>query len=318
MPSERRPATHIGFQLPRRDGAFSMLQIAGDLTRCDHPGAPSAAPANRVARTAARATAAVLGAACLRIPCLPGPARLFGPPVFSARAESRDLVVFGSIALQEALNEANDSFRSESGTRVVTTYGPSTATAKQIEGGMPGDVFFAGDVASMDYLAERNLIKPGTRKDLLRNRLVLIAPANSMLALTVGPNFPLAEALGSGQLAIADPVSTPAGKYTQASLEYLGVWASVKSKIAIPGGSRAVLTKVAHGEFPLGIIWQTDAAGAQAIRIVAALPESSHPPIVYPLAVLANSTHETVASYLQYLLSPKAAPFFQKRGFTVF
>jgi molybdate transport system substrate-binding protein len=245
-------------------------------------------------------------------------APLFGPLVSSARAESRDLVVFGSIALQEALNEANDSFRSESGTRVVTTIGASTALAKQIEGGVSGDVFFAGDVASMDYLAERNLIKPGTRKDLLRNRLVLIAPANSRLALTVGPNFPLADAIGSGQLAIADPVSTPAGKYTQASLEYLGVWPSVRSKIAIPGGSRAVLAKVAQGEFPLGIIWQTDAAGEQGIRIVAVLPEASHPPIVYPLAILANSTNATVSSYLQYLLSPKATSFFQKRGFTVF
>ena len=200
----------------------------------------------------------------------------------------------------------------------MTTIGASTALAKQIEGGVSGDVFFAGDVASMDYLAERNLIKPGTRKDLLRNRLVLIAPAASRLALAVGPNFPLADAIGSGRLAIADPVSTPAGKYTQASLEYLGVWPSVRSKIAIPGGSRAVLAKVAQGEFPLGIIWQTDAAGEHGIRIVAVLPEVSHPPIVYPLAILANSTNAKVSSYLQYLLSPKATSFFQKRGFTVF
>ena len=295
-----------------------MMQIAGDLTLDDHHGAPCTAPASRVARTTASVIATVFGAACLTILCLTVLAPLFGPLVSSARAESRDLVVFGSIALQEALNEANDSFRSESGTRVVTTIGASTALAKQIEGGVSGDVFFAGDVASMDYLAERNLIKPGTRKDLLRNRLVLIAPANSRLALTVGPNFPLADAIGSGQLAIADPVSTPAGKYTQASLEYLGVWPSVRSKIAIPGGSRAVLAKVAQGEFPLGIIWQTDAAGEQGIRIVAVLPEASHPPIVYPLAILANSTNATVSSYLQYLLSPKATSFFQKRGFTVF
>ena len=295
-----------------------MLQIARDLTRYNHHGAPCTALANRVARTAASVIATIFGAACLTILCLTVLAPLFGPLVSSARAESRDLVVFGSIALQEALNEANDSFRSESGTRVVTTIGASTALAKQIEGGVSGDVFFAGDVASMDYLAERNLIKPGTRKDLLRNRLVLIAPANSRLALTVGPNFPLADAIGSGQLAIADPVSTPAGKYTQASLEYLGVWLSVRSKIAIPGGSRAVLAKVAQGEFPLGIIWQTDAAGEQGIRIVAVLPEASHPPIVYPLAILANSTNATVSSYLQYLLSPKATSFFQKRGFTVF
>ena len=295
-----------------------MMQIAGDLTLYDHHGAPCTAPASRVARTTASVIATIFGAACLTILCLTVLAPLFGPLVSSARAESRDLVVFGSIALQEALNAANDSFRSESGTRVVTTIGASTALARQIEGGVSGDVFFAGDVASMDYLAERNLIKPGTRKDLLGNRLVLIAPANSTLALTIGPNFPLAESLGSGQLAIADPVSTPAGKYTQASLEYLGVWTAVKSKIGIPGGSRAVLTKVARGEFPLGIIWQTDTPDERGIRVVAALPESSHPPIVYPLAVLANSTNEKVPSYLQYLLSPKAASFFQKRGFSVF
>jgi molybdate transport system substrate-binding protein len=295
-----------------------MMQIAGYLTLYDRHGAPCTAPASRVARTIASVTATVCGAACLTILCLTVLVPLFGPFVSSARAESRDLVVFGSIALQEALNEANDSFRSESGTRVVTTIGASTALAKQIEGGVSGDVFFAGDVASMDYLAERNLIKPATRKDLFRNRLVLIALADSRLALTVGPNFPLADAIGSGQLAIADPVSTPAGKYTQASLEYLGVWPSVRSKIAVPGGSRAVLAKVAQGEFPLGITWQTDAAGEQGIRIVAVLPEASHPPIVYPLAILANSTNAKVSSYLQYLLSPKAMSFFQKRGFTVF
>jgi len=256
------------FKLPLQDGAFSMLQVARDLTLHNPHGAPCTALANRVARIAASVIATFFGAACLTILCLTVLALLFGPLVFSARAQSRDIVVFGSIALKEALNEANDYFLSENGTRVVTTYGASTALAKQIEGGVSGDLFFAGDLASMDYVAERNLIKPSTRKDLLRNRLVLIAPANSMLALTIGPNFPLAEALGSGQLAIADPVSTPAGKYTQASLEYLGVWTSVRSKIAIPGGSRAVLAKVAQGEFPLGIIWQTDAAGEQGIRIV--------------------------------------------------
>jgi molybdate transport system substrate-binding protein len=282
-----------------------MLQFAGPTLHKHHG-------------NAANMIASIFGAGFLTILCSTVLVTLFGPLVFSARAESRDIVVFGSIALQEGLNEANDYFLSENGTRAVSTYGPSTALAKQIEGGMPGDLFFAGDLASMDYLAERNLLKPGTRKDLLRNRLVLIAPANSTLALTIGPNFSLAEALGSGQLAIADPVSTPAGKYTQASLEYLGVWTAVKSKIAIPGGSRAVLTKVARGEFPLGIIWQTDTADEQGIRIVAALPESSHPPIVYPLAVLANSTNEKVPGYLQYLLSPKAASFFQKRGFSVF
>jgi len=130
-----------------------MLQIARDLTLHDHHGAPCTALANRVTRTAA---SAIASASCLTILCLTVLAPLFGPLVFSARAQSRDIVVFGSIALKEALSEANDYFLSENGTRVVTTIGASTALAKQIEGGMPGDLFFAGDVASMDYLAERH------------------------------------------------------------------------------------------------------------------------------------------------------------------
>src|SRR5215468_10332424 len=111
-----------------------MLQIARDLTRYYHHGAPCTALANRVARTAASVIATIFGVACLTILCLTVLAPLFGPLVFSARAESRDIVVFGSIALKEALNEANDYFLSENGTRAVTTYGASTALAKQREG----------------------------------------------------------------------------------------------------------------------------------------------------------------------------------------
>src|SRR5262245_66575434 len=100
-----------------------MLQLAGDLNLYDHHGAPCTAPASRVARTTASVIATVFGAACLTILCLTVLAPLLGPLVSSARAESRDLVVFGSIALQEALNEADDSSRSGRGTRVVVDNG---------------------------------------------------------------------------------------------------------------------------------------------------------------------------------------------------
>src|SRR5439155_10653117 len=107
-----------------------MLQIARDLTLHDRHGAPCTALANRVTRTAASVIAAVFGAARLTILCLTVLAPLFGPLVFSARAENPDIVVFGSIALQEALKEANESCLRENGTRVVTTIGASTPLAK--------------------------------------------------------------------------------------------------------------------------------------------------------------------------------------------
>jgi molybdate transport system substrate-binding protein len=146
---------------------------------------------------------------------------------------------------------------------------------------------------------------------------VHIAPRDSTVALTIGPNFPLARALGDGRLAMADPSSVPAGKYGKASLEALGVWASVANKIAPAADVRATLTLVSRGEAPLGIMYQTDAAADKAVKVVGAFPEGTHPPIIYPLAVVASSTSAEVATYVQYLESPAASPAFQKQGFVV-
>jgi molybdate transport system substrate-binding protein len=275
-------------------------------------------PAHRAGITAAGMFAAAFVAAHRSILRLAVLIPVFASFVLPARAETGDIVVFGAIVLKEALDEANDALRTENAGRAVASYGASATLAKQIESGERADVFFSGDLASMDYLAERKLIRPDTRKNLLGNRLVFIAPSSSTVALTIGPNFPLAQALGSGQLAIANPESTPAGRYTKAALESLGVWPSVASKVAVVGGSRGVLTSVAHGQASLGILWQTDTAGEKDVKVVAALPESSHPPIVYPLAVLANSNNDMTPSYVQYLLSPRAAPVFRKRGFAVY
>jgi molybdate transport system substrate-binding protein len=138
------------------------------------------------------------------------------------------------------------------------------------------------------------------------------------VTLTIGPNFALAPALGNGRLAIADPAAVPAGKYGKAALEKLGVWNSVTGKLAPAQDVRAALLLVSRGEAPLGIVYQTDAAADKNVKVIATFPESSHPPIVYPLAILTGSTNGVTPVYVQYLQSPKAEPFFEKRGFTVF
>ena len=112
------------------------------------------------------------------------------------------------------------------------SYAASPALAKQIENGAPADVFISADLDWMDYVEQRKLIKAGTRANLLRNRLVLIAPADSKVQAEIKPGFPLAKLLGDGKLSMADPDSVPAGKYGKAALEKLGVWSSVESKVA--------------------------------------------------------------------------------------
>ena len=242
---------------------------------------------------------------------------LAAPWSIAAQAQGRDLLVFGAASLKNALDDVDAQYQRDAGHKIVVSYGASPALAKQIENGAPADIFISADLDWMDYVAEHKLIKPETRFNLLGNKLVLIAPADSRINLTVGPNFPLAQALRNDRLAMADPSAVPAGKYGKAALEALGVWSSVAGKIAPAQDVRATLLLVSRGEAPLGIVYQTDAAADKGVKIVGAFPESTHPPIIYPIAVTTASTHPGVAAYVGFLKSPVAKPAFEKQGFVV-
>jgi molybdate transport system substrate-binding protein len=235
----------------------------------------------------------------------------------AAHAQGRDLLVFGAASLKNALDDADAQYQRDAGHKIVVSYGASSALAKQIENGAPADIFISADLDWMDYVAEHKLIKPETRFNLLGNKLVLIAPADSRINLTIGPNFPLAQALGNDRLAMAEPSAVPAGKYGKAALEALGVWSSVAGKIAPAQDVRATMLLVSRGEAPLGIVYQTDAAADKGVKIVGAFPESTHPPIIYPLAITATSTNPEAAAYVQFLKSAVAKPAFERQGFAL-
>ena len=235
----------------------------------------------------------------------------------TASAPALNLLVFAAASLKNALDDANAEYRRRTGRTVTVSYAASPALARQIEAGAPADVFISADVDWMDYLAQRRLIKPETRRNLLGNRLVLVGPRETRRDVTIAPGFPLATLLGGGRLAMADPDSVPAGKYGKAALEHLGVWPSVQARIARAENVRAALALVSRGEAPLGIVYQTDAAADPKVKVVGFFPEDTHPPIVYPIAAIAASTAPTTAAYLEFLRSPAAKPYFEKQGFTV-
>jgi molybdate transport system substrate-binding protein len=169
----------------------------------------------------------------------------------------------------------------------------------------------------MDYVDKKSLIKRETRVNLLGNKLVLIAPKDSGIALDIKPGFDLAKALAGGKLAMANVDAVPAGKYGKAALEKFGAWDGVKDKIAPTENVRAALLLVARGEAALGIVYNTDAAAEPNVRILAAFPADSHPPIVYPAAETKDSKTADAKLFLDYLKSAKARPAFEKQGFTV-
>src|SRR6185312_1801005 len=161
------------------------------------------------------------------------------------------LLVFAASSLTDVVDELDQAFTASTGIPVKASYASSSALAKQVEAGAPADVFFSADIEWVDYLDQRKLLKPGTRRDVVANRLVLIAPQDSALRIKIAPHFDLAGALGEGKLATGDPDSVPVGKYAKAALEKLGAWDSVSSHVVRAENVRSALAFVARGEAAL-------------------------------------------------------------------
>ena len=196
----------------------------------------------------------------------------------AAVAQEKSITVFAAASLKNALDEVDSLFTKQSGIKVVASYAASSSLMKQIEQGAPADVFLSADIDWMDYGIKHNLIKNDTRKDLLGNRLVLIAPKDSKIGnVTIAPGFDLAALVGSGRIATGDVRAVPAGLYAKAALEKLGIWSSVESKIAMAENVRAALVLVARGEAPLGIVYETDAKVDPSVKIIGVFPEDFAP-----------------------------------------
>ena len=145
---------------------------------------------------------------------------------------------------------------------------------------------------------------------------MLVAPADKAQPLELKAGA-LTRALGDGRLAVANVAAVPAGKYGKAALEHLGLWGEVSGRLAQAENVRAALTFVSRGEAPLGIVYETDARAEPKVAIVARFPETSHPAIVYPVAVTAAAPHAAAAGrFLQALRSRASAAIFAREGFT--
>src|SRR5262249_32841106 len=187
--------------------------------------------------------------------------------------------VVSAASPKKALHDINAVFTKVTGIKVVTSYEASSALAKQIEQGAPADVFISADLRWMDYVAERKLINPDTRINLLGNKLVLIAAVDSKLdQVTIGEDFDIAKLAGDGRIAVADVKAVPAGLYAKAALEKLGAWAATEPKLAQAENVRATLAFVARGEAPVGIVYETDAKIEPKVKTIGVFPDDSYPP----------------------------------------
>jgi molybdate transport system substrate-binding protein len=235
----------------------------------------------------------------------------------SRPVEDTPITVFAAASTTNVITEIGELFEHIAGVKVRHSFASSSALARQIASGAPADVYLSANPKWMDYLAERGMIEPGSRTDLLGNRIVFIAPKGHSPNLARASIAELIEMVGDDKLAMGDSTHVPAGIYARQALMNLGLWGRAEPKVAPTLDVRAALTLVERGEVPLGIVYATDAAISEKVDVIHSIPDDSHQPIVYPVALVKGRGTAPAREFLAFLGSPEAREIYRKYGFTV-
>jgi molybdate transport system substrate-binding protein len=234
----------------------------------------------------------------------------------AARAET-PLSIFAAASLTNAFTDIGTLWQAQGHPPIKFNFAASSTLAQQIEHGAPADLFASADELWMDHLVKTQHIRPETRADFAGNSLVLVERRDTGKPITLKPGANLAGVLGTGgRLAVGDPASVPAGIYARQALEKLGLWESVKDRLAPADSVRTALLLVAHGEAPAGIVYVTDAQTSPGLLIAGHFPAGSHDPIRYPAAATTLAHLPEATEFLAFLHSQPAGDVFAHYGFS--
>lgn len=227
-----------------------------------------------------------------------------------------ELTILAAASLTDVTKELAETYKKIAPNVTLTfSYGASGALQTQIEEGAPADIFISAATKQMDALEEGGLLLEHTKKELLYNEVVLIAPQDSTLKLT---NF---EDVGTDKvkiIALGDPESVPVGEYSEEIFTNLGILDTVKTKANYGSDVRQVLTWVEAGEVDCGVVYSTDVSVGEDIKIICEAPVGSHKDIIYPVAVIKTSINQEAAkAFVDFLSTPEAVASFKKYGFTM-
>jgi molybdate transport system substrate-binding protein len=239
---------------------------------------------------------------------------LFGNSTPAANVQSHQIVVSAAISLKEAFNEIGRLYQERTGNKVTFSFAASGELEKQIEAGAPVDVFASAGEKEMDQLQAKQLVDPATRADFARNTLVLVVPAGSKVEVH---SFTDLDQPGVQRIAIGNPKTVPAGQYSRELLRNIRLWPKIESRLVLAENVRQVLDYVVRGEVEAGVVYATDVriAGGKAV-VVARAPDQSYGPVLYPIAVVKDSTNAQAAKeFVNLVRGIEGIRILEKHGF---
>lgn len=238
--------------------------------------------------------------------------------VLSCRRASGELspLVFAAASTKDALEEVGRAHRARTGVDVRFSWGGSGDLARQILEGAPADAFVSADDAKMDELEKAGRLRPGSRRELLSNRIVVIVPKVPEAAASRPSSA--RDLISLARIAIADPKSAPAGLYARAWLSHEGVLDAVEPRLVPALDARAALAAVENGAVDAGVVYRTDASSSKGVAI--AFEPTWQPKISYPVALVARpsarpATVDAARAFVESLSAPEARAVFERHGF---
>lgn len=233
-----------------------------------------------------------------------------------AGSERVALHVSAAASLTDVMKELAANYEQEHpNVKIVFNFGSSGALQQAIENGGETDLFFSAAQKQMNALEQAGLLLDGTRRDLLENEVVLIVPKDGGKDLS---DFQQVTANDIQHIALGEPKGVPVGQYSEEVFAKLGILDAVKGKAVYASDVRQVLSWVESGEAECGVVYATDAAVSDKVRVAVKAPAGTHKPIIYPAAVLkASKQADAAKDFLAFVASDSGRKLFEKYGFEV-
>lgn len=228
--------------------------------------------------------------------------------------EKVDIMVSAAISLTDAMEELKNIYEEENQkVNIIYNFGASGALMQQIEEGAPVDLFLSAAQKQMNELEDKDLIIKESRLDFVGNDLVLIVNENHQDTIkSVNDLLNLKDE----KIAMGEPESVPAGKYTADTLTNLGLYDDLLDNIVFTKNVRQVITYVDSENAVAGFCYGSDTTIATNSVITEFVKEESHEPIIYPAAIIKDSKNpETAEGFLNFITTNKAKEVFEKHGF---
>ncbi|MEO1428079.1 MAG: molybdate ABC transporter substrate-binding protein [Cyanobacteria bacterium J06632_19] len=235
----------------------------------------------------------------------------------STNSQTVELTVSAAASMQDAMKEVAKVYQEAyPDIQIIYNFGSSGTLTQQIKQGAPVDIFISANEKFMDELDRKNLLLSESRKDLLKNNVVLIVPKKdninniSKFQELTSPNIK--------RFSIGEPESVPAGQYAKQVLSNLKIYERLKSKTVFAKDVRQVLAYVELGNVDAGIVYGTDAKISKQVKVVDTASKNTHKAIIYPVAAIKRTKNPEVAQeFIQFLFSNAARDTFQKYGFQI-